>query len=450
MNKLHSPTDKSDPNTATKTPNDAASGQRLSMLSELGPVLLVASCLVVLPFGRVVEIPVLLMAAIGLVLLVRNPKQWFANARVRLFAAIFLLAWLPILASWPDAISPESTQRIVLNHLRFFFAGIFVIYALRGQRQHTVFLRLCATVLIVWIIDAGIQWTIGTNMLGFELLVGRVNGFFGDRGLLLGISLMVFAGIVTEFVRRHAPVPLAATVTLALMTIVFISGSRASWIGLGVIITAYGGFVWYRLGRFPSGIACISAGVGAALIGTLYLSSASFAAHVHKTYDALTGTRAPVHNSVSHRFWIWDVAGKTYAANPVNGVGARGFRHAYDTYTSQDDPYLAITPPQRPTHTHQLWLEVLAETGTIGGLCLLALYALAIVTFVRADHESKQRMAPFGLCLLTAYFPLNTHLALYSAFWSQILWWLWAAFCAAAPLSARTWTPSREVQATTP
>jgi hypothetical protein len=34
-------------------------------------------------------------------------------------------------------------------------------------------------------------------------------------------------------------------------------------------------------------------------------------------------------------------------------------------------------------------------------------------------------------CLLAAYFPFNTHMAIYSSFWSQIVWWLIALYCAA-------------------
>jgi hypothetical protein len=40
-------------------------------------------------------------------------------------------------------------------------------------------------------------------------------------------------------------------------------------------------------------------------------------------------------------------------------------------------------------------------------------------------------MLPYALCLLAAYFPFNTHMAIYSAFWSQIVWWLIALYCAA-------------------
>lgn len=36
-----------------------------------------------------------------------------------------------------------------------------------------------------------------------------------------------------------------------------------------------------------------------------------------------------------------------------------------------------------------------------------------------------------GLALLAMCFPLNTHLAFYSAWWGLLFWWLLALYCAA-------------------
>ena len=44
---------------------------------------------------------------------------------------------------------------------------------------------------------------------------------------------------------------------------------------------------------------------------------------------------------------------------------------------------------------------------------------------------ARDTALPFGLALVAAYWPLNSHLALYSAHWSQLLWWLLGLYCAA-------------------
>ncbi len=62
-------------------------------------VLLVWACLLVLPIGRVVEVPVMLMAIAGLYLLFKHWQSWRHNPAFKLFAGVFLLAWIPILVS---------------------------------------------------------------------------------------------------------------------------------------------------------------------------------------------------------------------------------------------------------------------------------------------------------------------------------------------------------------
>jgi hypothetical protein len=50
---------------------------------------------------------------------------------------------------------------------------------------------------------------------------------------------------------------------------------------------------------------------------------------------------------------------------------------------------------------------------------------------VRAPARVQRWLLPYALCLLVAFFPVNSHMAIYSSFWSQIVWWLIALYCAA-------------------
>ena len=69
---------------------------RISTLATAPPwgVILVFSAPLVLPFGRAVEAPVLLMALLGAVLLVKHWNSWRRQARVGLFFAAFLASFL--------------------------------------------------------------------------------------------------------------------------------------------------------------------------------------------------------------------------------------------------------------------------------------------------------------------------------------------------------------------
>ena len=396
-----------------------------------GPVALVWSCLLLLPFGRLVEIPVALMAVLGAILLIRHWRDWSTRPQFSLFTALFLLLWLPMLISLVDALYPPRTLEVCVNHLRFYFAGLFILHCLALGEAHDRLLRACAWLIALWVADALIQWIVGKNLLGYEIPHGRINGIFGEHRLGLSTTLAVLCPLWWEHARRHWPTWAALAAVVATVMVVLAAGTRSAWINIVVLMVAYGALIWWRRRRVPlRGVALASV---ALVLGGLLLfyTSERFAERIDRTVAAFTGEAHPVKDPIGHRAWIWKGALRMFRANPVNGVGARGFRYAYAEHASEDDPYLKLEPPILPTHSHNMWLEVLSETGTIGALGLALLFALLVVTGVRVERATQRAMLPYALCLLAALFPFNTHLAIYSSFSSQILWWLIALYVAA-------------------
>jgi len=82
-------------------------------------------------------------------------------------------------------------------------------------------------------------------------------------------------------------------------------------------------------------------------------------------------------------------------------------------------------------HAHQLLLEVASETGTLGLLAWLAAAVLAWRAWRRAGADARARAFPASVALGVTLFPLNTHLAFYSAWWGLFFWWLLSLWCAA-------------------
>ena len=69
-------------------------------------------------------------------------------------------------------------------------------------------------------------------------------------------------------------------------------------------------------------------------------------------------------------------------------------------------------------------LEVLSETGMLGLLCWIAGTWFALRAWWRADAVARARAFAPALALVAMCFPLNTHLAFYSAWWGLLFWWL--------------------------
>jgi O-antigen ligase len=108
------------------------------------------------------------------------------------------------------------------------------------------------------------------------------------------------------------------------------------------------------------------------------------------------------------------------AAHPLNGIGVRGFREAYPQFVADDDHWLQGNN-RGAFHAHQWLLEVLAETGVLGLACWLTGLGLLYGRWRRASAAMREQARVPALAVLAALFPLNTHLALYSTFWSGVL-----------------------------
>jgi O-antigen ligase len=403
---------------------------------EWARVLVPWSCLALLPFGRLVEAPVAVMALGGIVVLTRRGRAWLHQPGPALLLGTFACIWIPILISAVGAVRPDEALRIAGNHLRFLLAGLFMIEALGSRAAQIRFIRLCAWLLALWSVDALVQWASGVDLLGQRTLPARITGPFGERSGKFGLILAVLAPLVLEHARRAWPRPLLAACAAVLVVVVFVGGTRSGWICAAVVGGCYFVYAWRSAGRVPwrltaaALLACIAMVVGA------YSLSDRVEARIDEIGSFLQGTE--VWNPFKHRIWIWKGGWNMFLAEPLNGVGARGFRYAFVDHAAPGDPYLAYDPPLRPTHSHQLVIEIAAETGTLGLVGLMLATLLLLRAAARAPPSGRDLLVPAGFALVAAFWPLNTHLALFSSFWSQLVWWLIGLYCAAL---AAAWAP---------
>jgi O-antigen ligase len=213
--------------------------------------------------------------------------------------------------------------------------------------------------------------------------------------------------------------------------VILAAGARSAWITVIVILLAYGVLLWRRRRPFPLPLFAVVLAGAVFSVAALWAGSERFANRQDNAVGAFTGSTTIKEDAIGHRLWIWRGAANMIAANPLNGVGARGFRYAFPAYAAEGDPFINANPPINPFHSHQLWLEILSESGIVGALGLFVLLTVLLVAEIRAPAQTRRIMLPYALCLLAAYFPFNTHMAIYSAFWSQVVWWLIALYCAA-------------------
>jgi O-antigen ligase len=386
--------------------------------------------MLLLPFGRTVEAAVLLMAIYGSWGLIKDPRSVIKDPSARLFSLVFACAWIPMLASLPDAVAVDRTAMAALYHLRFWLSGLFMIRVLAQSQARRLFFFIGTAVLLAWLGDAVLQHFTGHDILGYAAYSGRLGAMFGPGNTKFGLTLAVLAPLMWHGVRaRFGPTAAAVTIVLT-VAVVFVAGSRAGWICVLVASAS-----WLLMRSALTGKRAIKLAFALALVGVLgiglgYSLSDRVKQRIDESLAIFDSSSENLHNSLIHRTWIWGGAMRMIAQHPVNGVGARGFRNAFADFARDDDPYLKMQPPQSPTHSHQLIIEILAETGVLGLGGLLMLWTLLINAYRHADSCNRALLAAPAAALVAAYFPVNTHLAIYSSYWSQIVWFLLGLYCA--------------------
>ena len=393
------------------------------------PLWIALSVLVLLPIGRASEAPLIVGAIAGLVLAWRQRASLRADVGVRLAAIVFAFYWLAAFISAPGAIAPEKSWSTVAALLRFLPFALFACLALRKAAWWPLLVDACAAVVVLWLLDAWVQIFTGWSLAGAET-ADRLSGIFGAGNLKLGPVLAVLSPFVFVAARRRwGWRGLVIAFAFQLMPILF-AGSRSAWIMYALVALA---FAWMHT-RAPLRFAGWAlAAACAALLGmaAAWQHSGRFDVRVDRTLLALQGSEQALDTASAGRLRIWRTALAMSAAHPLAGVGVRGFRYAYPQYAQAGDAFVDVRTDEGAFHAHQIVLEVLSETGGTGLVLWIIGAVCAIRAWYRARAGARERALAPALALAAMTFPLNTHLAFYSAWWGLLFWWLLALYCAA-------------------
>jgi O-antigen ligase len=153
----------------------------------------------------------------------------------------------------------------------------------------------------------------------------------------------------------------------------------------------------------------------------LFNGSQKFADRVNQSLNIFQLNYSGINDASSNRLPIWKTGLKIVEANPVLGVGPRGFRDIYNQYASSGDYFITHSPK----YPHQLYLEVAVESGLLGLVSLLiAVFLMARNGMLSLKNDPNPGLIASGFSVLAIYFPLNTHPAIYSADFALLVWWL--------------------------
>ncbi len=338
-----------------------------------------------------------------------------------LTTVLFLSYWLPEVFSSVGAVNGPRAMReslLDLRYLPFLWLVAIAVASESGRRRTFAGLAIIVT---FWLVDALVQAATGWS-LGGPATADRLSGVFGADNLKLGLVLASLSPFPLTVAARRFGLPGWSLLALMLVVVVLLAGARASWLTLSLVLVISG---WQQFG---SKRALMLLALGTVMVFGLSLAlSDKLQDRMERTEAMLTGDRQDLNHALSGRLPIWSTAWRMALANPVNGVGVRGFRNAYPDYALPGDPWLA-DEHGAGYHAHQIVLEILSETGVLGLLLWLCGVAMAVRAWSVAAPSARARASAPALALLVTVFPLNTHLAFYSTFWGGLTLLLVALF----------------------
>jgi O-antigen ligase len=378
-----------------------------------------------LPFGRLAEIPLSLFA-LSLPFLLRSVEHRQALRRAApLVLPLFACFWLPMLASSLDSMLPQKSWTQSLAALRFPAAALAMAALLHLPSARWRVLRWTAFLLVFWAIDGFIQLLFGNDLFGIAMHPDRLNALFVEKYQFYGPTLAMLSPLLLEYARREWPAWAWALSFTLILGAVMISGMRSGWLSMAIVLATYVLLMFQRENR-ELRRTMLSVPVLAVLILALsYLASPLFQQRLELTRSVTQGTSAAIDYASSERMPIFITSIRMYRNHPVNGVGVRAFPRAYMKYADADDIHIAKSGGvSGATHAHNVLLEVLADTGTLGLAGLLLGFALAVRAWRAAPPAQRQDAFPFVLALALVLFPLNSHFAIYGTYTSSLIWFL--------------------------
>ncbi len=406
------------------------SSLKAALRSPLLPFWLVIA---LLPFGRSAELGTFLCLLGVIMLFARDPHALRQHPGARLLLWLLAAYVAAALFSAVDAIRPGKSWGTVVALLRYVPLGLYACFAIRRENKLRALYTAVAIVLAVWCADAWLQAFTGWS-LGGHPEAERISGIFGADNLKLGPTLAVLSPFALWAAHQRWGRPGLLLASVLVLAPVLLAGSRSAWLCYGLVLLGFGWREARSAWRFS--LWCAAAALVLVLVGGVaWKTSARFHDRMARTLLVLHGTDRSLDTALSGRLDIWHAGVAMFAAHPVNGVGVRGFRYAYPHYAPANDHFVvsdeACGVGEGACHPHQLVLEILAGTGALGLLLWLAAVAWAWRAWRQVSELARARAFPASLALGVMLFPLNSHLAFYSAWWGLLFAWLLGLWCAA-------------------
>ena len=343
--------------------------------------------------------------------------DWFKIKWIK----VFIIFWLYLILTSFFATDIFNALRASFSLIRFLFFALLIGYFGFKTLKPDKIINIWFYILVFISIDIWIQFIVGYDLFGVEARFNRLSGPFGDE-LVVGsfiwkISSCVLPIILVQlFILNKNINKIYLYCFLLFLISVFISGERMSFLmffsylilSLSIMLI-YKGKIKHLLISFAIFFFSLS------LIATkvdIVKNRYSELFTIIKDFNASSYGKLFVSG-----YEIWK-------KNKIIGVGVKNFRVECDIQLDNREP---IQHPLCSSHPHNLYLEILSETGIIGSIIFVT-FILLLIKYIFKDFktnssEKKFKLLLFFTSLLVTIWPISTSGSFFTT-WNGSYYWL--------------------------
>lgn len=298
-------------------------------------------------------------------------ENFFAAHPKATFTILVFIAWTGATALWADypGVAVSTTIRFVQQVVLF-----FIVFAAVTTGRRSLLLLVLA-----YLVGSSISAVLALADPSAVLVDGdgleRASGGAGDPNTLAALLIPALALSAALLAGRSLPgwARLLIFVGLAIYLAVFLlTLSRGGMLGLAVAVLAALVFG----GRWKRHVLALGV-VAAAATVCFYVFFADPA--------AIERAMTPSEGGGSGRMDIWRMGARMVEDNPIGGIGVGHYALVSNQYLVRTglveiDDYILLDPKQ----AHNMYLDVLAETGVVGLLLFTGLLTFSLLSTLRA------------------------------------------------------------------
>ena len=378
---------------------------------------LVILSLLVLPFSNTVFVPGGILAIWGIVLVCRHFRAMWSDVWIRWALLLMLALTAPQFLALFDAVNFERAFRTAATSPLYALAMLPLLWLSRVKDVGTPVLYIIFGLAVLWSLDGLLEFTTGSNVLGYPYNGSRVDGLFHPN-TRLGIVLAHMLPLVLEASRRlMATTRLAALAPVLVSTLILLSGTRAAILIACITLILYGIFLVWLYRPRPRTIAGLSVIFMVGVTAALWASPetrARLAVIPQLAELSVEGVDA----ATSRRGTIWAAGWQIATEESLLGVGVRGFEPVAKERGYIDRGF---------SHIHLYGLDVLVSTGIVGLTAYLAAF-IGILGAIwrrgRTDPAAWPACMAAALTIFVALNPINAHWTIYSSYTLSLVWLL--------------------------